>query len=317
MCGLGPHAVRNILPAVHGADAVELHGVCSRNPEVVAAAVARYGCKGWIDFGHMLGDRDVDAVCLATPTGLHALHGIAVLEAGKHLWCEKPLATNLADSVVLCRLAEERSLGLAEGFMYLHHPQFTHVREVLEFGRIGCAHTLTIRLGIPTLAKPGFRNDPSLGGGALLDVGCYPVSAALGLFPDEKPRVMYAVMSQQDGSAVDTAGKAVLEYAGGMSAILEWGTGVAYRNEIDVWGSSGSISSDRFFSKPADHPPRLRMRDIHGRETEEDLPAANHFVRMFAAFRDIVLDDSKAAMERSMILRRASMLQSIRVASSR
>ena len=92
--GLGPHALRNLVPAVRETSGLALRGVCSRNAEVVARAAAGVGCAGWTDPAVMLADPAVEAVYLSTPIGLHADQGRAVLAAGKHLWCEKPLAAN-------------------------------------------------------------------------------------------------------------------------------------------------------------------------------------------------------------------------------
>ncbi|HET7228591.1 MAG TPA: Gfo/Idh/MocA family oxidoreductase [Longimicrobium sp.] len=310
--GLGPHAVRNVLPAVAQARGMALHGVYSRNPEVVSAACAQYGCARWESAQAMLADAEVDAVYLSTPISLHAAQGQEVLRAGKHFWCEKPIATRVDEAEALCTLSRGRGVTVAEGFMYLYHPHFARLREMVAGGGIGRVVSVVCRFGIPPLDRPSFRNDPALGGGAFLDVGSYPLSAVVGLFPDVDPEVTLAEIDTAPGSAVDTAGSALLRYPGGARAYLEWKTGVGYRNEIDVWGDAGSVSTERIFSKAADYVPRFRVLDRTGRETVEEGRAGNHFVTMLETFRGLVDDTAAAERERQLIARRARLVGHVR-----
>lgn len=309
--GLGRHATDKILPAVAATEGLELYGVCSRDAGTVSTSSAAWSCKGWTDAAPMLDDPAVDVVYVATPTGLHAEHAAAAIAAGKHVWCEKPLTARLRDTLDLVGLSRRKRLSLCEGHMYLHHPQFTRLARYVTGGRIGRTLSVGFRFGIPPLAHPGFRTDKALGGGALLDVGSYPISALDALFPDATREVGYARVSFRDGSSVDTDGRAMIELSNGVAADLEWRTGAAYRNEVDVWGDGGSLFADRIFSKPASFAPLFRLRDAHGVETIEPAGAADHFVLMLGAFRDLVTDAEAAERERGSITRRAELLEAI------
>jgi NDP-hexose-3-ketoreductase len=310
--GLGPHALKNILPALRVARGIELCGVCTRNSEVLTRTVKEFQCRSWSVPSEMLEDGTVDAVYLSTPIGLHASQGLSVLEAGKHLWCEKPLAETSAQASGLVRVSRERGLTLAEGFMYLYHPQFLEIQKLMKSGELGCIHSITCRFGIPLLDRPGFRLNAQLGGGAFLDVGSYPISAMVSLFPDSDPEIPYSEIIRGAGALVDSAGRAILRYPNGVLASLSWAVGVAYRNEIDFWGSDGSLTSERIFSKPADYVPQFRYLDCHGGEIKRAGIPENHFVAMFNAFRGLVEDASKAEAERIMIERRARLANRIR-----
>src|SRR5688572_20443132 len=221
--GLGRHAINKILPALSSTRGLELYGVCSRNAASVSGCAESLGCKAWTDAGAMLRDPQVDIVYVATPIGLHAEHGRLVLDAGKHLWCEKPLTGRLRDTVLLLELGGQKRLSVCEGFMYLHHPQFRKLCDYVAEGRLGSLKSIRCRFGIPRLDHPTFRTDPELGGGALLDVGCYPVSAIQALFTREDLDVRYASVIARNGSSVDTDGSAVIALPGGAIASLEWG----------------------------------------------------------------------------------------------
>ena len=310
--GLGRHAIDNILPAIGEADGLELYGVCSRNPAVVSGCSDAWTCQGWTEPGPMLQDSAVDAVYVATPIGLHAAHGRQVLSARKHLWCEKPLTCFLHETLDLLEMAKSRGVSLCEAFMYLYHPQFERLSRYLSDGRLGAIRSIACRFGIPNLERATFRNDASLGGGALLDVGCYPVSAIHALFPGDGVQVTHASVQTRDGCPVDTDGHAVIALSSGAEAYLEWRSGCSYRNEIDLWGENGSVSTQKIFSKAVDYVPEFRTRDLRGAETTELGAPGNHFLSMLRTFSGTVGDPAAAEGERSRIARRAGTLHMIR-----
>lgn len=311
--GLGPHSLKNILPALAGSSATRVAGVCSRNADTVARAASEFGCALWTDPSAMLGSPLVDAVFVSTPIGMHFSHGQRVLGAGKHLWCEKPLASSLKEAETLVGESRSRGLTIAEGFMFLYHPQFAHVSDMLAAGAVGEVRSVRCRFGIPALARPGFRRDPALGGGAFLDVGSYPIAALTSLFPED-PKVDFARLDMARGSPVDTSGEATLSYTNDVLATLDWGIGLSYRNEIDFWGSTGSMYTEKIFSKQTDYIPEFTYRDVEGRERQEKGVAANHFMTMFEAFREMSAEGGAAERERERerILRCASLTQRIR-----
>lgn len=314
--GLGPHARTKILPALRACPGLRLHGVYSRNAEVVASACAESECVTWPTVELMLEDREVDVVYLSTPTGLHAPQGALVLLSGKHLWCEKPLATNRGDVASLTRLSREKGVVIAEAFMYLYHPQFAYLMTVLNSGLLGYIQTVTCRFGIPPLDRPSFRNSRELGGGAFLDVGCYPISAVVSLFPDAGLEVAFSEILVEGGSPVDNAGSARL-CSGGMRIALEWRVGSSYRNEIDFWGESGSLFSERIFSKPPEYVPLFQFMDLNGVARLESGHPANQFERMFLAFLAMLNDAAVAERERLRIERCAALMDSVREHSIR
>lgn len=309
--GLGPHAVRKILPAIASSPRLRLLGVCSRNPESVAAQAQAWSCQGWLDPSAMLGDPEVEVVYVSTPIGLHAEHGRRVLQAGKHLWCEKPLTTSLDATMELVETAQNKRLSICEGLMYLHHPQFQQLAACVTNGRLGTVLSVGSRFGIPKLEHAGFRTDPNLGGGALFDVGCYPVSAIHALFPDHETRVVASLMGTRDGSAVDTDGSTVLEVSNGMTAHLEWRINCAYRNEVTVWGTLGSVTTRQIFSKPPTWVPEFEFCDLRGVATIETGVAADHFVTMLERFADMTNGTDDGIAERTRIVRTARVMDEI------
>jgi NDP-hexose-3-ketoreductase len=314
--GLGRHAVDKILPAVAATDGLELYGVCSRDAAIVADCARQWECRGWTTPDSMLGDSQVDIVYVATPIGLHAEHGGAVLAARKHFWSEKPFTSRLADTLDLIERSRGLGLSICEAHMYLHHPQFSHLVNYVSKGDLGRILSVSCKFGIPTLKHPGFRVDPQLGGGAFLDVGCYPISAVTALFPDEPSVIKYSSVSATNGSLVDTEGQCVLEFSGRTTVTLEWRTDAAYRNEIEIWGTDGSVLTEMFFSKAATYRPTFRLRDRQGSETIEYGEAANHFERMLDVFREALGHPDAMERERQVVAQRAILMDKIWTAAS-
>jgi predicted dehydrogenase len=259
----------------------------------------------------MLRDDGVDVVYVSTPIGLHAAHGRRVLQAGRHLWCEKPLATSLDATLELLEIADRAERSVCEGLMYLHHPHFHQLASCVAGGRLGTVLSVSSRFGIPALDYASFRTDPDLGGGALFDVGCYPVSAIHALFPAHDPQVVMSRVGRRGGSAVDTDGMTVLEFAGGLTAHLEWRIDCAYRNELALWGTDGSVTARQVFSKPATYVPELEFADLRGHPSVETGVAADHFVIMLERFADMIDGAADYGGERTRIVRTARVMDEI------
>jgi dTDP-3,4-didehydro-2,6-dideoxy-alpha-D-glucose 3-reductase len=310
--GLGQHARRKILPALSSCSATVLVGVTTRNMGVACEEADRYGCSTWSTPEDMLNDASVEAVCVATPSGLHASHGLRVLRSGRHLWCEKPIAATLAEAQALSEASRQESLALCEGLMYLYNPHFSLIANMISGNSIGAVLSVRSQFGIPALKDPGFRTDPSLGGGALLDLAPYPLSATLGLI-DEPWDLVDSSVHHLEGHEVDMSGHALLATGARKTvAFLEWGYSRAYRNEISVWGEHGSIQSDFIFSKPADYSPVVSLRDQYGRIERIHVDSADSFDAMFHSFSDAVFDATVREGLRRAIEVRAGFLGDIR-----
>jgi len=307
--GLGNHAQNRILPALSAMDEIRLIGVCSRNVEVVETCSEQWDCYGWNDPERMLNSTEVDVVYIATPIGVHFSLAQQAIEAGKHVWCEKPLTCSYIDTKVLVSLAEKKGRVLTESFMYLYHPQFQRVKKFVDDSK--GVHSVICRFGIPTLDKPGFRSNLELCGGALWDVATYTVSALLPLFPDQQVKVIFSEVLTKKGMQVDSEGRAVLRFSQGATAYLEWGVGVAYKNEIDLWAKDSSFFTDKIFSKPKEYQPQYKIRDINGNESVENGEQSEQFMDMFRNFVEIMNDKEKALTERKNILQRAKLMNDI------
>lgn len=307
--GLGNHAQNRILPALTTIDEIKLIGICSRNTKIVEACAEQWSCYGWNDPDQMLNSTEVDVVYIATPIGVHFSLAKQAIEAGKNVWCEKPLTCSYIDTQALVSLSEKKDKILTESFMHLYHPQFQRVKKFVDDSK--GVHSVICRFGIPTLDKPGFRNSSELCGGALWDVATYTVSALLPLFPDQRVEVIFSEVLTKKGMHVDNEGRAVLRFSQGATAYLEWGVGVAYKNEIDLWAIDSSFFTDKIFSKPKEYQPQYKIRDINGNESVENGEQSEQFIDMFRYFFRLMNDKEQVLTERENILKRAKLMDDI------
>lgn len=309
--GLGNHAIKRILPAIKEVKNLQLMGVCSRRENIVRDWAQKMNCHGWTDPEDMLKISDLDIIYISTPIGLHAEQGKKVLLAGKHLWCEKPFTCNLLESEKLVNLSRQKGLTVAEGFMYLYHPQFCAIEDIITSKKLGHIKEISFRFGFPHLKSPGFRYQASLGGGTLWDVGCYSISAAINLLKNQTVKVQYVELRNSEYYNVDVDGTVILEFSKGTKVISTWHTGVGYKNDIDIWGDKGSLYSDKIFSKLNNYSPNIWYKDQNGTLEIQELVSTNHFVKMFDNFLLLISSNELAEQERINIIKRAKVMDLI------
>ncbi|MFJ8248797.1 Gfo/Idh/MocA family protein [Streptomyces sp. NPDC094466] len=311
--GTAEFARRRMLPAFRASADVTVVTVASRDPARAAELAREYGCRAADDYTEPLADADVDAVYLPLPASMHAEWAGAALRAGKHVLVEKPAAMSGADAAELCALARSRDLALVENVLFLHHSQHRAVIRHVADGAIGRLQAFDAAFTVPRRPASDIRYDPALGGGALWDLGVYPLRAALGLLgPDPRPRLVGATARRDPADRVDTAGTALLDGGDGLALQLSYGLDHTYRSTYTLWGSTGRLTVDRAFTPPADHEPVLRL-ERSGVTARLSLPADDQAGNAVTAFARAVRTRARPAPE---ILRQAELLEAISLAGT-
>ncbi|MRH93594.1 gfo/Idh/MocA family oxidoreductase [Nocardia sp. SYP-A9097] len=261
--GTSRFARRAMLPAMAGVPDVEVVAIASRDRDRAAGAVGGSGVRAVHGYAELLDQDDVDAVYLPLPAALHAGWAEAALRAGKHVLAEKPVSTDAGRTRQLCALATESRLALVENVMFVHHRLHHEVRKLLAAGVIGDFRAMHAAFTIPRLPDDDIRYQPHLCGGALWDVGVYPIRAAMH-YLGSGLTVAGAVGTADPRLGVDIAGAAVLTAPSGAVATVMFGMDHAYHSGIEVCGSTGRLVIDRPFTPPADHRPKITLFDGTG-----------------------------------------------------
>jgi predicted dehydrogenase len=307
--GVGAHARRNLIPAI-ASSPWQLAGLLSRNQTVTQEVAGPLGARIYNGKAEMLSDPAVAAVLLAGPNGVHYEQAKAVLGAGKAALVEKSFCDTYEQAAELAEFARRKDLLVAECFSYVFHPQFERLKAVLSAS--GRLMSLTARFGFPFRDPSDIRYRRDLAGGALLDVGAYCLSAMTRLLPGPA-KVKWARMDSAAGYEVDTGGQAVIEMAGGVVGLCDWGFGRAYRNEVEGWSDKASIFAERIFAKPADMPTTIRI--VHQQDNRQEnfsVPPSNAFVGMLTSVAAAMPDTVMRAALRDEILQQAGLIRDVR-----
>src|SRR5690606_5282482 len=192
--GCASIAMRKVLPAMKQASNCDILAIASRDPAKAAAAAAELDIeRHYGSYESLLADPDVEAVYVPLPNHLHAEWTVKAAEAGKHVLCEKPLALTAAEATTMVDACERAGVSLMEAFMYRLHPQWVRARELVESGRIGELCAIEASFAYHNTDPANIRNIAEMGGGALMDIGCYPVNVARMMFGGEPADVHAAI----------------------------------------------------------------------------------------------------------------------------
>jgi predicted dehydrogenase len=247
-----------MLPAMAALAGTEIAAIASRNFDKAAEVASAYGCRAVQGYEALLGLDEVEAVYIPLPNSAHAGWIERALAAGKHVLAEKPLTTNVSRTRALVAAARSAGLVLMENLMFLQHSQHAAVKDLFESGAIGELRAFHAAFAVPRRPAGDIRHSAELGGGALLDVGVYPVRAAMSFLGNDV-HVVSAVLTHRTGQPVESAGNALLCTDGGVGAQVTFGLDHAYRSGYELWGSEGRIVLDHAFAPPADHVPVVRL----------------------------------------------------------
>jgi len=308
--GCASIAWRKTLPALARVPGLALAAVASRDRDKADRFAARFGGEPVTGYSALLDRDDVDAVYVPLPAAMHAAWVERALRAGKHVLAEKPLATEYADAVALVRLAGERGLVLAENFMFTQHSQHARIRKLVADGTIGELRAVYAAFAIPPLPPDDIRYRPDVGGGALADVGGYPIRAA-GLFLGDNLDVAGAVLRMDRRRGVDVGGAALLVRPDGVHAHVTFGMEHAYRCEYELWGTAGRLRLDRAYTPPEDHRPVVRIERPDGVRDQECEPD-DQFANVLHAFVDEVRTGVHSGLSGEAVVAQAALVDRVR-----
>jgi predicted dehydrogenase len=248
--------LRKVLPAMLRADRVEVVAIASRDRARAAAAAAELELdRAHGSYEDLLADPDVDAVYNPLPNHLHAEWTIAAARAGKHVLCEKPLATTAADAERMIDACEQAGVVLMEAFMYRLHPSWVAVRQLVASGRIGALRAVQSWFSYFNDDASNIRNRLDAGGGALFDIGCYCVNLSRMLFGTEPTRVQGSV-TRDPTMGIDVLTSAILDFPDGVASFTST-TRAEPDQRVHVYGTEGRIAIEIPFNIPPDRPTRV------------------------------------------------------------
>lgn len=232
---------RTLANAINLSETAELVAVGSRTQENADKFAQQHDVsRAHGSYEALLADSDVDAIYVSTPHPQHVEWTIKALDAGKAVLCEKPMGLNHAEVMAMVHAAKQNQQFLLEAFMYRMHAQTAKVRELIADGAIGELRHINATFGFNAPFSPNSRlYAAELGGGGIMDVGCYPVSMTRLIVGSEPLSVTATGKLARTGADVYTA--ALLAFEDGVGAHVATGVGQQLNNDVTIFGSKGSI----------------------------------------------------------------------------
>jgi len=276
-------------PAFHASKTVTLQAIASRSLDKAQAAAKDFGiATAHGSYEALLADPAVEAVYIPLPNSMHAEWAKKAADAGKHVLCEKPLcpaAPEAADVVAYCKA---KNVRLMDGFMWPHHPRTHAIRKILDAGTIGELRRVTgvFTFKMETLDLANIRLQPGLGGGSLLDVGCYPVYGIRWAFGAE-PVSAFARAKLVNGVDVELTGQ--LAFADGRLANFDCGFTTPMRQWFEITGDKGVIKIPDLWA-PGEKATYQVERHLEPAETFT-ITGENHMVHMLDDFAKAVWEN--------------------------
>ena len=219
-----------------------LTAVASRSQDKADAYAKKWRIeKAYGSYEALLADPAVDVIYNPLPNHLHAEWTIKALQAGKHVLCEKPFAMTLAEVDAMLAAQENSERVLAEAFMYRHHPQTLKVKELVEGGAIGRLQLIRGSFTFNIDHEVDIRLDPTKGGGAIWDVGCYPISYAR-LIAGKDPVSVYGRQVIGTKSGVDESFYGLLNFPNNVYAEFDCGFRSPHRQHMEIVGTAATIT---------------------------------------------------------------------------
>jgi len=294
--GVASIAKRKVIPGMQQGQCSEIAAIASRDLARAQEAAQRFGiAKAYGSYEELLGDAEIEAIYNPLPNHLHLPWSVKAMEAGKHVLCEKPIGLNAAEAKELLAARDRTQRKCGEAFMVRTHPQWLRARELVRSGRIGDLRAIMASFSYFDREISSIHNDFAGGGGALLDIGCYPVNTSRFIFGEEPTRVI-GLVERDPEMKIDRLTSAILDYPSGL-AIFTCSTQMVYHQSMEISGTHGRIVLEIPYSAPLNLPTNIVIDEgrvgAGNNTTVETIAACNQYTIQGDAFSRAILEDSE------------------------
>ena len=291
--GVANIAVKKVIPAMQKGRFCEITAIASRDAARAQQAAAHLHIpKSYGSYHELLADPEIQAVYIPLPNHLHVPLSIRAAEAGKHVLCEKPLALTAEEAKALIAVRNKTRVKIGEAFMVRTHPQWLRARDLVRSGAIGDLRAIVSIFSYFNRDPKNIRNIPEIGGGGLMDIGCYPITMARFLYEREPVRAS-ALIDRDPEMNTDRLTSAILDFGGG-HAMFTCSTQMVPFQRMQILGTKARIDMEIPYNIPPDRPSRIFVDDgaeLGGRKARiEEFHTADQYTIQGDAFSRAVLD---------------------------
>jgi predicted dehydrogenase len=294
--GVAKIATKKVIPAMQQGRNCRIAAIASREPEKARSAAAELGIpRAYGSYEEILADREIDAIYNPLPNHLHVPWSIKAAEAGKHVLCEKPISLSVAECRALIDVRNRTGVKIGEAFMVRTHPQWVRAREIVRSGDAGPLRAIVSAFSYFNRDPANVRNVPEWGGGALMDIGCYPIQISRFLFGEEPVHVSGRIERDPE-FGIDRLTSGLLEFPSGHS-VFTCGTQMVPYQRVQILCERCRIEVEIPFNAPPDRSCRISVdngADVFGTGTRvEELSVCDQYTLQGEAFSRAILDNTE------------------------
>lgn len=251
--------VEKVIPGIQRSQTGVAAAIASRGLDKARETADRLGIeKAYGSYEELLADPEIDAIYNPLPNHMHVPVTVQAVEAGKHVLCEKPIALNAAEAEQLLALPKDKLV--AEGFMVRAHPQWIRAREIVRSGALGELKAIQTFFSYFNDDPTNIRNNADIGGGALMDIGCYTMLAGRYFF-DAEPQRVVSLIDRDPEFGTDRMTSALLDFGSNRHLGFTVSTQLAPYQRIQLVGTRKRLEILIPFNAPQGEPVQLRLDD--------------------------------------------------------
>lgn len=252
---------KKVIPAMQRGQYCDVVAISSRDLARAQTEAAKLGIpKAYGSYEALLADPDIDAIYNPMPNHLHVPWAIKALEAGKHVLCEKPIGLSAAEGEQLVAAAKAHPhLKVMEAFMYRHHPQWVTAKRLVKEGAIGQLRNIQSIFTYYNVDPNNVRNMSDIGGGGLMDIGCYNISLSRFLF-DAEPKQVVGVLDYDPTFKTDRLVSGMMDFGDGNVSGFVCSMQLNGYQRVQALGTKGRIEIEIPFNAPPDKPCKLWLQ---------------------------------------------------------
>ncbi|MCA3575151.1 MAG: Gfo/Idh/MocA family oxidoreductase [Aestuariivirga sp.] len=278
--------VAKVIPGMLKSKDIEIVAISSRRRKTAEEWAGKLGIpKAYGSYEEMLADPEIEAVYNPLPNHLHVPLTLAAAKAGKHVLCEKPIAITAKEAIELRKV---KNVHVAEAFMVRHAAQWIAARDLVRKKKIGEVRAIQVMFAYFNRDPKNVRNMKDIGGGGLLDIGCYPITVSRFIFNAEPTRVT-ATFDRDPKFGTDRLAGGLADFGEGRHLSFTVSTQLAPYQRVNIMGTKGRIEIEIPFNAPPDRPNRYFLQGMEMNQGEwTELPVSDQYQLQGEAFGRIV-----------------------------
>jgi predicted dehydrogenase len=284
--------VAKVIPGMLKSSEIDILAISSRRLKKARTAAMDLGIpRSYGSYEEMLADPEIEAVYNPLPNHLHVPLTLAAARAGKHVLCEKPIAITATEAAQLKKAP--RDVHIAEAFMVRHASQWIEARRRIKKGEIGEPRIINVVFAYFNRDPKNVRNQADIGGGGLLDIGCYPITVSRFIFGAE-PKAVTASFDRDPKFHTDRAAGGLADFGEGRHLSFSVSTQTAPFQRVQILGTRGRIEIEIPFNAPPDRPNRIFVQGMTMNEGRwHEMPVSDQYQLQAEAFGRIIRGKAK------------------------